>query len=60
MPEKPEIVKDEKVEMIEIPLSEYLHLKDRMLWLECLENAGVDNWDGFSYAHELFDDEETN
>ena len=27
-------------------------------WLQCLEAAGVDNWQGISYAHELRGDEE--
>ena len=28
-------------------------LKDSALWLECLETAGVDNWEGMEYASEL-------
>jgi hypothetical protein len=30
------------------------HLKDQALWLECLETAGVDNWEGMEYASELY------
>lgn len=26
-------------------------------FLSCLENAGVDNWVGYSYAHEIFEEE---
>ena len=28
-------------------------LKERDKFLGCLEAAGVDNWDGFDYAHEM-------
>jgi len=27
-------------------------------WLECLESAGVDNWSGIDFAHELRNGEE--
>lgn len=27
-----------------------------LLWLACLEDAGVDNWSGIDYARELFRD----
>jgi hypothetical protein len=36
--------------MITVPLSEYEDLKTRVHWLECLEEAGVDNWDGIDEA----------
>lgn len=32
-------------------------LKRRAHWLQCLESAGVDNWEGISYARELMDEE---
>lgn len=28
-----------------------------LTWLQCLENAGVDNWEGYYYAQELFEEE---
>ena len=28
-------------------------LSERDFWLECLEQAGVDNWDGIELAHEI-------
>lgn len=28
-------------------------LEDRDEWLQCLENAGVDNWEGFSLAQDI-------
>lgn len=29
-------------------------LRDSALWLECLETAGVDNWEGFDDAADLY------
>jgi hypothetical protein len=29
-------------------------LKEDSLFLECLRMAGVDNWEGYSYAHSLY------
>jgi len=37
-----------------ISLDEYERLKQRDTWLQCLEAAGVDNWDGLDYAQELY------
>lgn len=50
------------VEMVTIPKAEYDALNDELMWLQCLEAAGVDNWEGIDFAHELFEDlnEETN
>lgn len=36
---------------ITISMEEYQELIDRDFMLTCLENAGVDNWDGVEYAH---------
>ena len=44
-------------EMVTITKEEYAHLQESLLWLEALENAGVDNWDGISFAHELMNEE---
>lgn len=33
---------------------EFERLKENNKWLECLEAAGVDNWQGFDEARELF------
>lgn len=30
--------------------SEYRQLIEAREWLECLEEAGVDNWEGYDYA----------
>lgn len=40
---------------ITIPIEEYKFLKESALWLTCLENAGVDNWEGWDYACDLLD-----
>lgn len=31
-------------------------IEEDLNWLECLENAGVDNWSGYDYAQELFNE----
>ncbi len=28
--------------------------RERLRWLDALEAAGVDNWDGIDYAYEIF------
>lgn len=40
-------------EMITITLKEYNRLKDQVSWLECLEDAGVDNWEGIEEAIDI-------
>lgn len=44
-------------EMITIPKSEYDDLVESQRWLNALENAGVDNWSGIDFAHELLEEE---
>lgn len=44
-------------EMVQIPLSEYLSLKDDSAWLAALENAGVDNWSGIDFARQLYNED---
>ena len=29
-------------------------LENNSEWLQCLEGAGVDNWDGIDYAKEMY------
>jgi hypothetical protein len=45
--------KEVKDDMVEIPREEYNRLMDKDTWLECLEQAGVDNWDGCELAHDI-------
>jgi hypothetical protein len=42
--------------LITIPLDEYNDLVQDSIWLECLREAGVDNWEGLSFAHELMEE----
>ena len=37
-----------------IPAEEYDDMVDRLDWLEALEQAGVDDWDGIDFAHEIY------
>lgn len=43
--------------MIEIPIEEYNKLMDDSWKLTCLESAGVDNWQGFDSAMEMYQSE---
>ena len=36
----------------------YEYLVERNDWLECLEAAGVDNWDGYSEAQKMMYNDE--
>lgn len=49
-------------ETVTISKKEYESLKEDSHWLQCLENAGVDNWEGYDFARELWreDNERTN
>jgi len=44
--------------MITITKSEYKELLDQVRFLNCLEAAGVDNWDGCEYAQEMYQESE--
>ena len=41
---------------ITITEKEYRSLKRDSQFLTCLEGAGVDNWQGYDYAVEMFDE----
>lgn len=38
------------VDAVTVPLEKYARLLERDDWLECLEAAGVDNWEGIEEA----------
>lgn len=40
--------------MVSISLKEYSQLMRDSDFLNCLRNAGVDNWDGYDYACEEY------
>ncbi len=44
--------------VITIGVSEYMVLLKDQSFLNCLKNAGVDNWDGYEYALELLEEDE--
>lgn len=48
------------METVTISKAELEHLQDRSLKLECLDNAGVDNWSGYGYAMEMYYEEKEN
>lgn len=50
--------KETEQEMVLIPKSEYESLLKDSRWLQCLEDAGVDNWQGYDYACDLWKEEE--
>lgn len=39
---------------VTITASEYKKLIEDQLWLQCLEEAGVDNWQGFDEARNIW------
>lgn len=41
-------------ETVEITKEQYAQFQKDSEWLCCLEAAGVDNWDGYDYAIELW------
>lgn len=43
---------------VTISQEEYDSLLEDAKWRQAVENAGVDNWEGFDYAMELFEEEE--
>ena len=45
----------DKTEMVTITKAEYDRLLEQELWLNCLEQAGVDNWDGYDEAIDIRD-----
>lgn len=44
-------------ETVVISKEEYESLLEDSLFLEALQGAGVDNWEGYSYACEIFREE---
>jgi len=47
-------------DIVVLTQEEYDELVKRSEWLGWLEQAGVDNWDGYSYAFELRDEDQQN
>ena len=47
-----------KKEMVTISKEEYESLLDSELQLSCLEACGVDNWEGYDDAMEMYNEDE--
>lgn len=45
---------EELNDLVTIPRYEYEALLEDSLWLECLDAIGVDRWEGYAFARELF------
>ena len=45
-----------RIDVVTITLDEYDGMKEDCHILECLRNAGVDNWEGFDIAMEEYDE----
>lgn len=45
------------VKFVSIPEKEYRRLLKKSNFLCCLENQGVDNWNGYGYAHEEYEEQ---
>ena len=44
-------------ETVTITKQEYESLLQDRKWLEALEGAGVDNWEGYDYAREIYNED---
>ncbi len=49
----------DKIEMISIPKKIYDGLVEDQEFLEALQSAGVDNWEGYDMARESMDEDYT-
>jgi hypothetical protein len=52
------MVGGDNMEFITITMDEYNDLIEAMEFLQCLEACGVDNWNGYSDAVEMFECDE--
>lgn len=39
-----------------VPLKTFKIMQDDLLFLQCLMNQGIDNWDGYDHAIEAFEE----
>lgn len=44
-------------EYVTISKEQFDQLQEDSNFLECLQNAGVDNWEGYDYAVELYQEQ---
>lgn len=45
-------------DMITVSKEEWDEIQSQLEWLQCLEAAGVDNWEGFDYACEMYSNQQ--
>lgn len=45
-------------ETVTITIEEYDELLEAVIWLDALDAAGVDNWEGIDEAREIYNDME--
>lgn len=43
-------------DFVTVDAAEWEEIQEKLTWLECLERAGVDNWEGYDEAREMFAD----
>lgn len=41
-------------DFVTVDSEEWEEIQEKLTWLECLERAGVDNWEGYDEAREMF------
>lgn len=46
-----------RIETVVVPLRKYRTLCEDVRFLACLEAAGVDSWEGYERAQELFNED---
>lgn len=47
----------EQETLVEIPLSRYKALLRKEIWVLCLEEAGLDEWEGRDFAVSLYENQ---
>lgn len=47
-------MQNNKEETVTIPKAEYEELLKELDWLRCLEATGVDSWEGYDTAREMY------
>lgn len=43
-------------ELVSVDVVEWSDMVERLKWLDALEAAGVDNWQGIETAHEIYEE----
>lgn len=51
---------EDKHATITVNVSRYIELLEEARFLQALKNAGVDNWSGYDYALDLYEESDPN